>query len=229
MRLFAAFFAGTFFAVASISCTRPQFGGGPNQHTVSVAARETVVLKSDLAILHIGFNTPPEDAKSAYADGARVSNRIIAAIKQAGIPESAIRSEWQGLDRNWDQPHRFTLSQQWTVKVPPERAAEILDIAVAAGATSSGQIEWTVNDEKAIDNEALERAAGRAKENAAVLAKEMGVKLGVLVSVSNQVSPPQYPNVLARMQVAKQATPQLAIEAQKVTRSASVYAVYAID
>lgn len=228
-RNFAALVAITAIPLALTSCAHPQFGAGPSHHTVSVTASGTVTVKSNLAVLHIGFDTPPEDAKSAYADGVRVSNRIVAAIRQAGIPESAIRSEWQGLDRNWEKPHKFTLAQQWTVKVPPERAAEILDIAVSAGATSSGQIEWTLKNEKALDDEALDQAAARARENAAVLAKGMGVQLGALVSASNQILEPRFPNMLAGMEVAKQAASQMAIEPQKVTRNASVYAVYAIE
>src|SRR6185312_8190459 len=143
----------------------------------------------DVAILHIGFETQPSDAKKAYADGTQTSNAIITAIKSAGIPESSIRSESQHLDRIWNQPHKFKLVQQWTVKTAPERAAEILDVAITAGATSSGDIEWALNDEKKLEAEALENAAMRARENATVLAKGMGVRLGNLIFTSNGVSP----------------------------------------
>ncbi len=44
--------------------------------------------------------------------------------------ETAIRSESQYLDRDWTTKlAKYTLHQQWTVKVSPERAAEILDVA----------------------------------------------------------------------------------------------------
>src|SRR5579863_4838908 len=173
--------------------TQPEMKVDSSNRTLTVSATETVSVEPDIAILHIGFDTIPEDAKSAYADGARASNAIIAAIKQAGIPETAIRSESQYLDRDYtNKQHKFVLRQQWTVKVAPERAAEILDIAVTAGATSSGQIDWTVKDEKALEAEALDKAAARARANAEVLAKGMGVRLGSLIYVSNQVSSPQY-------------------------------------
>src|SRR6185312_6530244 len=152
----------------------------------------------DVAILHIGFETQPSDAKKAYADGTQTSNAIITAIKSAGIPESSIRSESQHLDRIWNQPHKFKLVQQWTVKTAPERAAEILDIAVTAGATSSGDIEWTLNDEKKLEADALEKAATRARENADVLAKGMGVKLGTLIYTSNEVSGAVYRPVMMK-------------------------------
>ena len=212
--------------------TQPQMKVDSSNRTLSVSAVETVTVEPDLAILHIGFDTPPEDAKSAYADGARASNAIIAALTQSGIPKDAIRSESQYLDRDWEKPHKFKLAQQWTVKVAPERAAEILDVAVSAGATSSGQIEWTVKDEKAVEDQALDHAATRARENAAVLAKGMGVHLGTLIYVSNQISAPQMPRPMMQafaMAGAAKAAPPLSIEPHQVSREATVYAVFAIE
>jgi len=203
----------------------------PTNRTLTVSAENQVNVEPDVAILHVGFQTQPTDAKSAYAAGAETSNAIVGALKQAGIPESSIRSEWQRLDSATGKPHKFTLAQQWTVKVKPERAAEILDVAVTAGATDSGQIDWTVENEQALQDKALEGAAARARAQAEVLAKGMGVKLGALVYVRNQTSAPVYPmfRTLAAPMSANAAPPPLAIEPRKVTSTASVYAVYAIE
>jgi len=200
--------------------------------TLTVTAEERVTVEPEVAILHIGFETQPNDAKSAYAEGARTSNAIIGALKQAGIAETAIRSEWQRLDRDYNKPHKFKLVQQWTVRTPPERAAEFLDIAITAGATSSGDIDWTVKDERALEEQALEKAAGRARENAAVLAKGMGVHLGVPIYIGNQLSTPVFSvrpmNGMAMAKLADQAQP-LAIEPHKVSREATVYVVFSIE
>lgn len=231
MRHLAAFFALAALSVLLTSCGRRS--APSNARTISVSASETISAEPDLAILHIGFDTPLEDVKSAYADGARRSKAIIAAVKQAGIPESEIRSEWQNIDRVWFGEHKFRLAQYWSVKVPPQRAAEILDIAVSAGANSSGQIEWTVKDQKTLDNEALDRASARARENAAELANGMGVHLGTLVSASNQISASEF-NRLAWAGAAgaaqqSEAPSPLAIEPRRVSRQATVSAVFAIE
>ncbi len=213
--------------------TQPQLKVDSSNRTLTVTATDSVTVEPDLAILHIGFATQPTDAKSAYAEGSRASNAIIAALKQAGVPDTSIRSESQYLDRDYTNPKQFkyVLRQQWTVKVSPDRAAEMLDAAVNAGATSSGQIDWTVKDEKALESEALDKAASRARANAEVLAKGMGVRLGSLIYVSNQVSSPQYPRPMPMMAMrSAEAAPQpLAIEPHQVSREASVYAVYAIE
>lgn len=220
------------------SVTLAQMPGTPElkidstNRTLTVTASDSVSVEPEIAVLHVGFDTQPEDAQAAYADGARASNAIIAVIKQAGIPEDSIHSESQALDRDWSKPHKFKLSQQWTVRVPPLRAAEILDIAVTAGATSSGQIEWTVKDEKALEAEALDRAASRVRQNAQVLAKSMGVSLGSLIYVSNQVA-----SVMPRPETFEMNTldaraappPPLALEPHQVVREATVYAVFAIE
>jgi hypothetical protein len=229
---FIAIVAGSAVAVAQVPGA-PELKIDSTNRTLTVTATENVSVEPEIAVLHIGFDTQPEDAKSAYADGARASNAIIAAIKQAGISEDAIHSESQYLDRDWSKPHKFKLSQQWTVKVPPARAAEILDLAVAAGATTSGQIDWTVKDEEALEAEALDRAASRARQNAEVLAKGMGVGLGSLIYVSNQISSvlPRAAAFQAEAFVDRSAAPPppLAIEPHEVTRTATVYAVFAID
>lgn len=221
-----------FFTAAAQQPTQPQLKVDSSNRTLTVTATDSVSVEPDLAILHIGFDTPPEDAKSAYAEGARASNAIISAIKQAGISEASIRSVSQYLDRDYsNKQHKFVLRQQWTVKVSPERAAEILDVAVTAGATSSGQIDWTVKDEKALEAEALDKAATRAKADAEVLAKGMGVRLGSLIYVSNQMSAPQFPRPMPMMAMkSAEAAPQpLSIEPHQVSREATVYAVFAIE
>ncbi len=214
--------------------TQPQMSVTQTNRTLTVSASDSVSVEPEVAILHIGFETQPASAKDAYASGAQTSNAIIDALKQAGVAESAIHSESQYLQRDYSVPksHKFILRQQWTVKTTPKRAAEVLDAAITAGANSSGQIEWTVNDERALENQALDKAAARARADAAELAKGMGVRLGALIYVSNNLSESVRPLVMSRAYsagVAAPPPPPLAIEPQKVTRSASIYAVYAIE
>lgn len=231
--IFVAAVVITAFPVTAQQPTQPQLRVDSSNRTLTVSATDSISVEPDQAVLHIGFVTQPQDAKGAYAEGARASNSIMAALKQAGVAESAIRSESQYLDRDWSTKFRkYTLHQDWTVKAAPEHAAEILDTAINAGATSSGQIEWTVKDEKSLEAQALDKAAARAKANAEVLAKGMGVRLGTLVYVSNQMVVPQFPVPMRAfaMKGADAAQQQpLAIEPHQVSREATVYAVFAIE
>ena len=230
MRHFTASFAVPVLCFALTSCAHNS--ASSVTRTISVSANETVSVESDLAILRIGFDTPPEDLKSAYADGSRRSNAIVIAVKRAGIPDADIRSECQYIERDWSRDHTFRVEQHWTVSAPPKRAAEILDIAIQAGANNSGQIEWTVKDPKTIENEALDRASKRATANAIALAQGMSVRLGSVVSVSNQFSSSTFPMSTFAMAGAQQlaAAPRpLTIEPHQVTRNATVNAVFALN
>lgn len=108
----------TALSAATQQMPQPQLRVDPTNRTLTVTATGNVTVEPDLAILHIGFDTQPEDAQAAYAEGARASNAIISAIKQAGIPEASIQSQSQYLDRDWTKPHKFKLVQEWTLKVP---------------------------------------------------------------------------------------------------------------
>jgi uncharacterized protein YggE len=226
----AAIVLGSSAAAMAQMPAQPQLKIEPANRTLTVSAENTVTVEPEVAILHVGFETQPTDAKSAYAEGTATSNAIINALKQAGVPSSSIRSEWQHLNSVYGKPHKFTLQQQWAIPVKPEQASEMLDVAVTAGATDSGQIDWTVDDEQALQDKALEGATARARTQATVLAKGMGVKLGALVYVSNQVSSPVMPirAMAMKAQTAEAAQP-LSIEPHKVSSSANVYAVFAIE
>lgn len=205
-----------------------------SNRTIAVSAVGRVTLDPDVAILHVGFETKPEDSKSAYADGARTSNAIIEAIKGAGIPDTSIRSEYQRLEPFDVKNHKFKLTQEWTVKVPPARAGEILDLAVNAGATDSGDIDWTVEDIHGLENQALEQAAERAHEDAEVMAKASGAKLGSLLFATNQIAEIRTSfaytnNEMDTITRAGAQAPPLSIEPRKVVREATVYLVFAID
>ncbi len=203
--------------------------------SITVSAEGRVSVDPDVAILHIGFETKPSDAKSAYADGAQISNAIVSAIKQAGIPETSIRSESQRLEPVDVKNHKFKLTQTWTVKTPPERTGEILDAAITAGATDSGQIEWTVQDTHALEDQALDQAASRARSDAEVMAKASGARLGALLYLTNQVTVStgnvysNYNNAVGGLDRLSSQAPPLAIEPRKVSRTATVYAIFAIE
>ncbi len=69
---------------------------------------------------------------------------------------------------------------------------------------------------------------------AEVLAKGMGVHLGAILYVTNQMSAPQYPRVYAaerssNRQLRLQPRRRLAIEPRKVSSSANVYVVFSIE
>ena len=61
-------------AVAAQQTSQVQLKIEPTNRTLTVSAEDRVTVDPDVAILHVGFETQPKDAKGAYAAGAATSN-----------------------------------------------------------------------------------------------------------------------------------------------------------
>jgi hypothetical protein len=210
--------------------------------TIAITATDKVTAMADTATVHIGFITYGSDKDAAYAAGSTLSNAIVKALTNAGVPSDAIESENQNLSPVQEYQidkltpaekaqRKFQLSQSWTVRTNAADAAKTLDLAVKAGANQSGQIDWSLKDENAPQAEAAAKALQRARTVAAQMATGMSVKLGPLIFASNetQAEPPRpLMRAMAASQLAEKVQP-LAINPRRIEKSATVYAVFAIE
>jgi uncharacterized protein YggE len=211
--------------------------------TIAITATDKVTMMADQATLHIGFIAYGVDSNSAYANGSRISNAIVGALTKAGIPKETIQSENQQvspvqpyqvekLTEAQKAQRQFQVTQSWTVKTAANDAAKTLDVAVKAGANQSGQIEWGMKDENAPDAEAAAKALKRARGQAEQMAAGLNTKLGSLLYASNEVQPSGPRPVMMRAMATPQAMDKvepLAINPREIERSATVYAVFAIE
>jgi uncharacterized protein YggE len=211
--------------------------------TIAITATDSVIVMADVATVHIGFVAYGVDHDSAYAAGSAASNAVIGALKAAGVPADAIESENQNLAEV--QPYqlnqlpdadkakrKWELSQSWTVRTNADDAARVLDIAVKAGANQSGGIDWSLTDENGPQAQAAGKALQRARTVAESMANGLGVKLGVLIFASNETQAEPIRPVMAAMAQAKMAAPappRLAINPRRIEKTATVYAVFAIE
>jgi uncharacterized protein YggE len=108
----------------------------------------------------------------------------------------------------------------------------VLHVAVTNGANNGGNIDWRMADDSVLDAQAAEKALTHAQQIAQRMAGGLHVKLGPLVYASNQVPERPMPMMralsMAKGSMPKSVTP-LAIAPDKVTRSATVYAVFAVE
>ncbi|GGA68421.1 hypothetical protein GCM10011507_19900 [Edaphobacter acidisoli] len=209
--------------------------------TIAVTATDKVTAMADTATVHVGFIDYGPDSASAYATGSRISNAIMDALTGAGIPKDSIESENQNVSPV--QPYQveklseaerakrqFQVTQSWTVRVPAADAAKTLDLAVKAGANQSGQIDWSFKDENAPQAEAAAKALKHAREQAEQMAQSLNAKLGALLYASNQVEAAPVRPLMMSMAAKAQAEPApLAINPRQIEKTATVYAVFAIE
>lgn len=210
--------------------------------TIAITATDRVFAQADVATLHIGFIAYGLDSASAYVNGSRISNAIATAVNKAGVPAEDLESENQNISPVQDyqvqqlsDPERaqrkFQVVQSWTVRTNAKDAAGILDLAVKAGANQSGQIDWSLRDENAPRAEAAAKALTSARAQAEKMAASLNTHLGPLIYASNEIqAEPIRPAIAAMQQRSRDAAPApLAINPRRVEKSATVYAVFAIE
>ena len=213
-----------------------------DNRTIAITATDHVLVMADTATVHIGFIAYGPDSASTYATGSRISNAIVKALTAAGVPSDTIESENQNVSpvQAYQQEkmtpaekaqHQFQVTQSWTVRVPANDAAKTLDLAVKAGANQSGQIDWSLKDENAAQAEVAAKALQRARTVATQMAAGMSVKLGALLYASNETqASPVRPlmRAMAAAPMAEKVEP-LAINPRQIEKTATVYAVFAIE
>jgi hypothetical protein len=212
-----------------------------DNRTIAITATDKVIVMADTATVHIGFIAYGPDSDAAYATGSRISNVIVKVLTAAGVPSDAIESENQYVSPVQEYQidkltpaekaqRKFQVVQSWTVRTRADDAAKILDLAVKAGANQSGQIDWSLKDENTPQAEAAGKALQRARTVASEMARGLSVKLGALLYASNetQAQPPR-PLIQAMAKSAMAAPAPLAINQRQIEKSATVYAVFAIE
>jgi len=233
---------------AALATAAPAFAQAPTiqvnreNRTIAITATDKVTAIADTATVHIGFIAYGPDSDAAYATGSRISNAIVKSLTAAGVPSDAIESENQNVSPVQEYQidkltpaekaqRKFQVVQSWTVRTPADDAAKILDLAVKAGANQSGQIDWSLKDENAPQAEAAGKALQRARTVASEMAKGLSVKLGALIYANNETqAEPPHPLMQAMTKGRATAAPvPLAINPRRIEKSATVYAVFAIE
>jgi uncharacterized protein YggE len=215
-----------------------------DNRTIAITATDKVTVMADTATVHIGFITYGPDKDAAYAAGSTLSSAIVKALTNAGIPSDAIESENQNISPVQDYQvdkltpaekaqRKFQVTQSWTVRTNAADAAKTLDLAVKAGANQSGQIDWSLKDENAPQAEAAAKALQRARTVAGEMAKGLDVKLGNLIYASNETQAEPVRPMMKAMAMSAGAmaapAPPLAINPRQIEKSATVYAIFAIE
>jgi uncharacterized protein len=214
--------------------------------TISITATDDASAMADTAVVSIGFNSFGKDQDATYASATETSNAIVSAITASGLSKDAIQSEEQNLSplnpedfqnkSHYAEGMRFQFSQRWEVTVPADQAAQLLELAITHGANNSGNIQWQLKSDDALQLEAAQKALHHARDIAEHMAQGLGTKIGTLLYASNQTPVDNesgrlrtYGMAVAPSPLAQRSLKPLAISPNRITRSATVYAVFAIE
>ena len=163
----------------------------------------------DKAVFNAALFTDGKEAQKVQDENSMVMNRVIAALKEAGVKDTEIKTSGYTLYlwEEWDSfsgksvKKGYRLQNTLTITFyDVKNVGKLIDLAVNSGANEVNSVYFTLSDEqeKNVKEELLMETSGKTKEKAKVLADNLDVSLsGVLaVSESGYYLPVYYGNYM---------------------------------
>ena len=174
-------------AAQEVAIARPVAGT-----RIDISATGSVSRVPDLAIISAGVVTKSATASGAIADNAARMERVLAALKRAGIAQRDIQTSSINLNPDYryqdNQPPVLTgyqASNNVSVKFRDIRnSGAILDALVAQGANQINGPSLTIDKPEAAYDEARTKALTAGKARAELYARSLGMRVVRLLSVS---------------------------------------------
>jgi uncharacterized protein len=180
-------------AVAALATA--QVAGAAPSRTITVQGTGIVTTVPDEAQFSFGVSTTAATARGALTGNATRMNRLITALKNAGIAPADIQTAQISLSPNTNENGSkvlsFTASNSVTVKTRQiAKAGAIVDAAVGAGANLVSGPSLGPSDQRALQRRALKAAVADAHARALAIAQAAHVRLGAVQTVSETSSTP---------------------------------------
>lgn len=165
---------------------------------VTVTGEATVSVAPDTAVIRIGVTSSAKTAREASDGNAKQMTGVLAAIKDAGIADRDVQTSRLSLQPQYD-PNKsgtarllgFQVTNQVTVKIRDiDKLPAILDRAIGAGANEMSGIEFVVSEQSKLLDQARDEAVADAHRKAELYAHAAGVKVGRVVTITEEGSSP---------------------------------------
>ena len=181
---------------------------------LDVSATGEVSRVPDIAIISAGVVTRQPTASAAIQENATRMERVLAAMKRAGVAERDVQTssinlnpEYRYQDNQPPQLNGYTASNQVSIRFRDIRnSGRILDALVAEGANQINGPSLTIDKPETALDEARTQAIANGRARADFYARALGKRVVRLVSVSegggNYPAPPMPMMMEARAQSA---------------------------
>jgi len=161
---------------------------------IATSGRGEVHVTPDQALMLVSLETHSPSAAAAAQDNAARLTRTIAALRAAGVDSAQITTAGYSLSQDYEKNRPSGFAARNALRVEVRHIADIgkiIDVALTAGATSVGQVQFLRADTREARRSALALAVAEARRDAEVLAQAAGGTLGKLVYLTSGVSLPQ--------------------------------------
>lgn len=178
-----------------------QTAAAVDNKTLFVTGSATTQTKPDKVTVSLGVETTNAKAKTALATNSELMNKIINALKIAGVSENETSTSSftitpnrdYTIDKNQGKLVGFTVSNSIQIdSYNVNDSSEWIDISVSSGANNVNNIYFSVSDKKleGIKNELLKEAIGNAGEKADIAASALGLQIDGIKTVNiDQATP----------------------------------------
>lgn len=225
----------------TLPCIAPSAAAAAeNARAIVVSGEGMISAEPDQARLTAGVVNQAATAAAALAANSTAMNKVFAALRAAGIPDTKIRTSNFSVEPQYppfraDNPQPrssigYQVSNQVTVMVDDlAKVGATMDALVKSGANDVGGVSFSIADTKPLEEKARTLAVADAMAKARALATAAGVALGPLQSIDEGTAVrPIGPVVFARAVAAPAATPP-PIAAGEESVSVNVTMTYAIQ
>lgn len=166
--------------------------GSVQNRTISAGGTGTATAAPDIAEVTVGVETVADDSGAAIDENNAVMTAVTEQLLEQGLDAADVQttgfSMW--MEQVYDQSGptgevRFHLTNQVRAVVRDvDRVGDVLQAALDAGANNIQNVVFAVADEEALKAQARADAIANARRHAEQLAREAGVQLGEIVSIS---------------------------------------------
>lgn len=164
-----------------------------NTRTLTVSGQAKVNASPDIAYINLGVVTEDKDAKAAQKANAASMDKVIAAIKAAGIKADDIKTVNYSIYPKYEYKKDggissivgYTVNNSVNVTVRDlGKTGSIIDSATDSGVNMSSSISFGLSNYEDYYNQALKNAVLAAKKKAGTMADALGVSLKAPISVN---------------------------------------------
>ena len=164
-----------------------------SENRITVSGTGKVYIKPDLALTSFSVITEAKTIAEALSQNTEQMNQIISFIKGQGVEDKDLKTtdfniypryEWEEKTEIPPYPSGkrvlvgYEVRQSLQVKIRElTKIGEIIQGATDSGANQVGSLQFTVDDQDELKNQAREKAIEQAKEKAKELASQLGIKL----------------------------------------------------
>ncbi len=218
--------------------------GISSSNTISVSGYGEVSAVPDIATFNVTVRERAATVPPAQEAAAEKNNAIVAYLKKQGIEEKDIKTSDYSISPRYEYTNPscrdgycppgeqklvgYEVTTTITVKVrDTAKAGEHLSSVGELGATEVSGLSFTIDDEEALQYEARGEAITEAREKAAELGKQLGVRLVRVVGFSESGNyPAPYAfgrgGVVAQDSAALKATPELPAGENKIVSEVTI-------